>query len=81
MVFSETPATAAISCADFPIPKQEQDTSYLVGRIRDEYARIDALARARDAGSSEPGIVDTCGILDGGGHPGTRRLYGAGWLS
>ena len=72
---------AVLEVAAYCLAKQEQDTRYLQGRIAQEYARIDALARARDAGSSEPGIVDTCGILDMGGYSGMTRMYGAGWLS
>lgn len=61
--------------------KQEQDVGYLVARVKEETDRIQALARARDAGSSEPGVIDVCGILDGPAYPGGRRPYGGGWLS
>lgn len=71
---------AVMEVAAYCLAKQEQDTRYLQTRIAEENARIQALARARDAGSPEPGIVDTCGLLDHLGYP-SGRGYGRGWLS
>lgn len=74
---------AVLEVAAYCLAKQEQDTRYLKARVAEEYARIDSLARARDAGSPEPGVVDTCGLIDGWG--GSSRAYGhgygGGWLS
>lgn len=71
---------AVLEVAAYCLAKQEQDARYLLTRVQQEYARIDSLARARDAGSPEPGIVDTCGLLDSWAPDGGRG-YGRGWLS
>lgn len=69
-----------LEVAAYCLAKQEQDPRYLLTRVAQEYQRIDGLARARDAGSPEPGIVDTCGLLDAWSPDGGRG-YGRGWLS
>lgn len=68
-----------LEAAAYCLAKQEQDTRYLKQRVAEEYARIDALARARDAGTPEPGVVDALGLTCGHGPP--DRRYGGGWLS